>query len=128
MSAKDFRDVDNNDLGRWLTECWESAEAAVDQQAMLDYVLFARECEAELERRTPTSRWSAIRLLNWFERASLEEIWWAVDPHLYAHKAAETARLIGASIDVVYSFRKACIRRKHGPSFELFIRLLSIPC
>ena len=74
----------------------------------------------------PNSRWSALHLLEWYESASLEEIYEVIDPHLYVHRPRVTAAILGCSIDVVYNLRKKCIRRKMKPRLEHFIRLLSI--
>lgn len=127
MSARnDFRDVDVNDIGRWYTESMEDAMRTDDEDARRDYLMFAWQCEAELNRRTPNSHWSAIRLVNWYQRATVEEVWWAVDPYLYKHPCKAVAATLGVSIDTVHSYRKALFRAKQKPSFENFVKLLSI--
>lgn len=127
MSARnDFRDVDVNDIGRWYTESMEDAMRTDDEDARHDYLMFAQQCEAELNRRTPNSRWSAIRLVNWYQHATVEEVWWAIDPHLYKYPCKTVAARLGVSIDAVHSYRKAWFRAKMKPSFENFVKLLSI--
>ena len=77
-------------------------------------------------KQSPTSRWSAIRLLDWYETASIEDVWSVVDPHLYKHPCRTVARILGCSIDCIHSYRKDIFRKKSKPTLENFIRLLSI--
>ena len=91
-----------------------------------DYISFAQQCDMELQRRTPTACWPDIQLLEWYEKASIEEVWWAVDPHLYSVRCKEAAVILGCVIDTIYSYRKKHFRSKSKPSFENFVKLLSI--
>lgn len=75
----------------------------------------------------PTSRWSAARLLNWWENATKEEVYAAIDPILYSFKPAYIAEHAGYQIDSIYNLRKKCFREAGGkPAFVLVIRILSL--
>jgi hypothetical protein len=73
----------------------------------------------------PTKRWSALRLLEWYENADVTEIWEVLDPIIYSYKPAKLASLVKVSIDVIYRYRKRCYRGEK-PRLETFIRILAL--
>lgn len=46
-----FDGCDTDDIGRWATESWDSAEHAITADEIEQHVWFARACETELSRR-----------------------------------------------------------------------------